>query len=158
MQRETDILQRLLALLKVKKLVELPLVTQQHPAVSELARLISLLDQNGVSNVIFDLSLMRGFDYYTNIVFEVFDKHPENNRSMFGGGRYDGLVGAFGVDPVATVGFGMGDVTLQNFLQTHKLLPKINPGVDAAVILVGEVYPAAQKLLKNMREEGLRLG
>lgn len=36
---------------------------------------------------------MRGFDYYTDIVFEVMDTDPENNRSMFGGGRYDGLVG-----------------------------------------------------------------
>ena len=34
---------------------------------------------------------------------------------MFGGGRYDGLVAQFGVDPVPTVGFGMGDATLYNF-------------------------------------------
>ena len=47
--------------------------------------------------------------------FEVFDKDPENSRSLFGGGRYDGLVGEFGVEPVPTVGFGMGDVTFQNF-------------------------------------------
>ena len=38
---------------------------------------------------------MRGFDYYTGMVFEVFDNHPDNNRAMFGGGRYDGLVGLF---------------------------------------------------------------
>lgn len=156
-QRETDLLQRLLELLRVKKLVELPLVTQQHPAVAELTRLINLLTQNGVHNVVFDISLMRGFDYYTNIVFEVFDKKPENNRSMFGGGRYDGLVGAFGVDPLPTVGFGMGDVTLQNFLEAHHLLPKINVEADAGVVLVGDLYGPAQKYLKSMREEGLRL-
>ena len=135
----------------------MPLVTQQHPAVAELNRLIELLTGNGVSNVVFDLSLMRGFDYYTNIVFEIFDKHPENNRAMFGGGRYDGLIAEFGVEPLPTVGFGMGDVTLQNFLSQHKLLPDLAPETDARVILIGDVYDKAQKVLANLRKEGLRL-
>lgn len=156
-QRDSDLLQRLLAILKVKRLVELPLETQQHPAVSELTRLIKLLNEAEINNVVFDPALARGFDYYTNIIFEVFDKHPENNRSMFGGGRYDGLVAEFGVKPVPTVGFGMGDVTLQNFLHTHKLLPMIATETDAIVILVGDVYDRSQKFLHTFREEGLRI-
>jgi len=100
---------------------------------------------------------MRGFDYYTDIVFEVFDTHPENNRSMFGGGRYDGLVGLFGVEPVPTVGFGMGDVTLQNFLETHKLLPVAKPDTDVYVVLVGDVYVPAQKILAELRQSGLNV-
>jgi histidyl-tRNA synthetase len=67
-------------------------------------------------------SVVRGFDYYTGLVFEVFDTHPENRRSLFGGGRYNNLVGAFGKDTLNAVGFGMGDVTLENFLRTHELL------------------------------------
>lgn len=156
-QRETDVLQRLVALLKVKRLVELPLVTQQHPAVAELAKLLEMLHENGVTNVVLDLTLMRGFDYYTNIVFEVFDNHPDNNRSMFGGGRYDGLVAEFGVKPVPTVGFGMGDVTLQNFLAGHGLLPALAPETDAVVVLIGNIYEAAQKTLATLRNEGLRI-
>jgi histidyl-tRNA synthetase len=146
-----------MTLLKVKKIAELPLVTQQHPAVAELERLIRMLNDNGIKNAVFDITLMRGFDYYTNIVFEVFDTHPDNNRSMFGGGRYDGLVGAFGVDPVPTVGFGMGDVTLQNFLKAHNLLPVIHPETDAVVILIGDVYSSVQSVLKTMRSEGARI-
>jgi histidyl-tRNA synthetase len=156
-QRESDLLQRLLALLKVKRLAELPLVTQQHPAVAELDKLLKMLAENGIDNAVFDPTLMRGFDYYTNIVFEVFDKHPDNNRSMFGGGRYDGLVAEFGVEPVPTVGFGMGDVTLQNFLYSHQLLPVLVPETDAVVILIGDIYEQAQKTLNNMRNEGLRI-
>lgn len=156
-QRETDVLQRLMALLKVRRLVELPLVTQQHPAVAELAKLLEMLHENGVTNAVFDLTLMRGFDYYTNIVFEVFDNHPDNNRSMFGGGRYDGLVAEFGVKPVPTVGFGMGDVTLQNFLTGHGLLPALAPETDAIVVLIGNIYEAAQKTLATLRNEGLRI-
>ena len=156
-QRDTDVLQRLLAILKVKRLAELPLETQQHPAVAELARLIEMLGESGITNLAFDPALARGFDYYTNIVFEVFDTHHDNNRSMFGGGRYDGLVAEFGVDPVSTVGFGMGDVTMQNFLQTHKLLPRLAPETDAAAILIGDVYARAQRVLAGFRDEGIRL-
>jgi histidyl-tRNA synthetase len=100
---------------------------------------------------------MRGFDYYTDIVFEVFDTDPENNRAMFGGGRYDGLVGLFGVEPVPTVGFGMGDVTLENFLKTHKLMPKLQSETDVYVVLIGDVYQNAQVPLTELREMGLRL-
>ncbi len=97
-----------------------------------------MLQASMVSNVKFDITLMRGFDYYTDIVFEVTDTNPENNRSMFGGGRYDGLVGLFGVEPVPTVGFGMGDVTLQNFLESHQLLPELRSQTDVYVVLVGD--------------------
>jgi len=118
---------------------------------------MEMLTASGVSSTVFTPGLIRGFDYYTNIVFEVFDLHPGNNRSMFGGGRYDSLVSAFGVEPVPTVGFGMGDVTLQEFLKAHKLLPRLKPETDAVVVLVGDVYGQAQRTLATLRGEGLRL-
>lgn len=138
-------------ILSARSFEELPEKYRSHPSVAELARLKRLLAKNGVTNVKDDLSLMRGFDYYTDIVFEVFDNHPDNNRSMFGGGRYDGLVGLFGVEPLPTVGFGMGDVTLLNFLKLHGLYPKITPETDAWVLLVGDVYEAAQEHLAYLR-------
>jgi histidyl-tRNA synthetase len=156
-QLETDLLQKLSAILSVKNLQELPLDIQQHPSVNELKSIMELLKASGASNCIFSPSLMRGFDYYTNIVFEVFDKHPENNRSMFGGGRYDGYIQEFGVEPLPVIGFGMGDVTLLNFLQGHELLPRISTETDATAILVGDVYAEAQETISNFRKEGLRL-
>lgn len=108
-------------------------------------------------NAIYDPTIVRGFNYYTDFVFEVFDASPANNRSMFGGGRYDGLVGAFGVEPLPTVGFGMGDVTLQNFLVTHKLLPDLPPETDVIVILIGDVYTKAQDTLSNLRDNGVNV-
>jgi histidyl-tRNA synthetase len=51
---------------------------------------------------------------------------PENNRAMFGGGRYDNLVGLFVKNAkISGVGYGMGDVTLENFLVTHNLVPDL---------------------------------
>lgn len=124
---------------------------------SIIQRLIEALSKAGVSNVGYEPSVIRGIDYYTDIVFEVFDTDPVNSRSMFGGGRYDGLVAQFGVEPVPTVGFGMGDVTLQNFLETHRLLPPLKPETDAVVILIGDVYDKAQPELAKMRASGLNL-
>ncbi len=83
--------------------------------------LLAGLKKRGVMNAEFDANIARGFDYYTGMVFEVFDTDPENRRSLFGGGRYDNLLEVFGVEPVPTVGFGMGDVTIHDFLETHKL-------------------------------------
>jgi histidyl-tRNA synthetase len=156
-QRESGAYDLLLGFLNIKSLDEIPEQLKTHPSVNTLHRLMSLLEDSGVTNFVFDPTLMRGFDYYTDIVFEVFDNHPENNRSMFGGGRYDGLVGLFGVEPVATVGFAMGDVTLQNFLEIHKLLPKFHPETDVYVILIGDVYGRSQKILKDLRSMGVKL-
>jgi histidyl-tRNA synthetase len=136
---------------------ELPKVLLDTQAVQEIQLLFTLLKERGVTNVIFDISLMRGFDYYTDIVFEIYDTHPENSRSLFGGGRYDGLVGLFGVDPVPTAGFGMGDVTIRDFLVDHNLLPKFQSTTDVYMIVLGDVLKKAQKLAKELREEGVKV-
>ena len=57
------------------------------------------LEQRGIKNIAHDPNLVRGFDYYTGTIFEVFDTSPENNRSLFGGGRYDNLLEMFGAGP-----------------------------------------------------------
>ena len=92
----------------------------------ELRALFEALEKTGLSKYcIFDFGIIRGLDYYTGTVFEVFDKAPENNRAMFGGGRYDNLVGLFVNNAkISGVGYGMGDVTLENFLTTHNLVPE----------------------------------
>lgn len=102
-----------------------------------------------------DYALARGFDYYTDIIFEIFDKNPDNNRSLFGGGRYDGLVANFGVEPVPTVGFGMGDVTLVNFLKSNNLVPDLKPSTDVAMLLIGNVIEQAWPLAERLRELGI---
>lgn len=107
----------------------------------------------GVTNVTFNRYLARGFDYYTDLVFEVFDANPDNNRSMFGGGRYDGLVGQFGVEPVATVGFGMGDATLLNFLESNDLVPSMASETDYYIAVVGDAAEGAQKLAQRLRAQ-----
>lgn len=157
-QREAGALDSLLQLLKARRLEDLPAGAQNHESVLKLKLLINMLADSRVTNAKFDVTLMRGFDYYTDIVFEVADTDPENNRSMFGGGRYDGLVAVFGVEPVATVGFGMGDVTLQNFLESHDLLPDLRPETDAYVVVIGDgIYEQALQPIQELRSMGLNV-
>lgn len=156
-QRDSGASNKLLGLLKIKDINHLPEVVRTNSAAMELKELFKVLKDGGVENAVFDLTIMRGFDYYTGIVFEIFDENPENNRSMLGGGRYDGLVGLFGVEPVPTVGFGFGDVTLQNFLEGHKLLPPARSDIDIYAVIIGDSYTAAQKVVDQLREMGLNI-
>ena len=156
-QREAGVSQKLVDLLGTKTLDQLPHNPKTIEPTNNLNSLFMWLKEDGITNIEFDISLMRGFDYYTGVVFEVFDNHPENNRSMFGGGRYDGLVGLFGVEPVPTVGFGMGDVTLQNFLIGNNLVPKLKTETDLYIGLIGDVYAPAQKVIKELREMGVKV-
>jgi histidyl-tRNA synthetase len=101
---------------------------------------------------------VRGFDYYTGTVFEIFDTSPENNRSIFGGGRYDNLLDIFGEESVPTVGFGMGDVTIRDFLETHSLLPEYVPTTDLSIaVLDTEHVGAAHMLAESLRTQGLNV-
>lgn len=91
------------------------------PSSSHLCDSLRLL---GIENVRIDRTIARGFDYYTGTVFEIVDTHPDNNRSMLGGGRYDDLTAMFSTDAIPGVGFGMGDVTMRDFLEIHELIPE----------------------------------
>ena len=154
-QKEGGVTEKVVGLLDAKSLKDLPKEALEQSSAVELDELLSRLRSAGISNVRFDGSLMRGFDYYTGVVFEVFDLNPENNRSMLGGGRYDGLVGLFGVAPVPTVGFGWGDVTLVNFLEANQLLPDLKPETDVYVAVIGDVD--AGPTVAALRYKGLNV-
>jgi histidyl-tRNA synthetase len=145
-------------------------IDQEMPCegTKELLALFTALQKNGItvsgnpedpdSQVVFDPTIMRGLDYYTGTVFEMFDTNPENRRAMFGGGRYDNLVGLFGKDKLSGVGFGMGDVTLRDFLDIHGLLPKMESAVDVFVSLPKEEFHAqAERIARDLRAAELRV-
>lgn len=122
-------------------------------------RLVAALSDAGVTSVVYDPSIVRGFLYYTGMVFEVFDTSPENPRSIFGGGRFDKLVSVFGGDPMPAVGFGMGDVTLQDFLTTHGLMPDEVTGAPQLFVGVpgSDAQAAADAFAEKLRAAGARV-
>jgi histidyl-tRNA synthetase len=145
-----------------------PLAVIEHDAgsSSDVARekrslldTVETLAKRGVDNAVFDPTLTRGFDYYTGVVFEIFDTNPANPRSLFGGGRFDKLVALFGGDPLPAVGFGMGDVTLSDFLDTHHLTPgerDARPELYLGTPSADDI-PAAQAFARDLRAQGSRV-
>ena len=125
----------------------------------ELSALFGALKSTGLDKYcVFDFGIIRGLDYYTGTVFEVFDLAPENNRAMFGGGRYDNLVGLFVKNAkISGVGYGMGDVTLENFLVTHNLVPDLdNEGTKVLVTRFDDVpYEQYTALVDDIRAAGV---
>jgi histidyl-tRNA synthetase len=59
------------------------------------------------------------------MIFEVFDLNKENTRSMFGGGRYNGLSTIFKKDQFDAVGAAPGDETIRLFLESWNLIDKV---------------------------------
>lgn len=119
-------------------------------------KIIDALKKRGIPNVRYDETLVRGFQYYTGMVFEVFDTNPENARSIFGGGRYDNLFEIFGKDKVPAVGFGLGDVIMRDFLETHGLLPNL---ASTTTLMLCPLTPAhrehADTLALQLRQAGV---
>lgn len=119
-----------------------------------LEELRKILDILGVHNMVVDTQTTRGFDYYTGMVFEIFDMDPANKRSLAGGGRYDNLLSMFGGDQIPAVGFAMGDVTAKDFLDAHELLPDYAPATELMLAVVeAECMTHAIKLAQDLRRE-----
>lgn len=111
-----------------------------------LRKVFDLLNKTKLAKYcMFDPSIIRGFDYSDGIVYEVFDKNPKNNRSMFGGERFDKLINIFGNFELPATGFAMGDVTLLEFLKAWNLLPN---GENANSYLV-TLWPAEDEESSN---------
>ncbi len=105
----------------------------------------------------FDPLIVRGLDYYTSTVFEVFDVSPENRRSIFGGGRYDNLTALFSKQRIPGIGFGLGDVTLMDFLETHELKPAPDVSPDAVVLCAEPSLRGSMKeVAARLREAGVK--
>ncbi len=91
----------------------------------ELTSFIQLLEDAEISEYCtFSPKVVRGLDYYTGIVYEVFDTGKENIRSIFGGGRYDDLLSLFSDEKITGTGFGMGVLMFSLFLKTYNLIPE----------------------------------
>ena len=107
----------------------------------------SLLDVAGLKYTV-NPYIVRGLDYYTKTVFEFVSENIGAQGTVCGGGRYDNLVGMFAKNAkISGVGYGMGDVTLENFLVTHDLIPNIYAeGVKVLVTKFDDVLSTFQKV------------
>jgi histidyl-tRNA synthetase len=113
----------------------------------------AMLDAAGI---VYEINprLVRGLDYYCNTVFEWVTDKLGAQGTVCAGGRYDGLVEQLGGKPTSAVGFAMGIERLVLLLQELQVIPEaIGQSVDAYLVSVGDVKPAAFKLAETIRTE-----
>ncbi|CAD8196519.1 unnamed protein product [Paramecium pentaurelia] len=113
-EEQTEILSKMVQLRGepfqlIQQLKEQKIFEQQgKEALDEMELLFTLLKyMNGLKNVIFDLSLARGLDYYTGLIQETVLLGGQLG-SISGGGRYDDLVGMFSKNSIPCVGASIG--------------------------------------------------
>ena len=126
-------------------------------AVESLKRLFDLLGAYGVGEWCrFDIGIVRGLAYYTGPVWEVHDLKGEF-RAIFGGGRYDRLLGDLGGQPMPACGFGGGDVVLGLLLEERGLGPEAERPADYYVAsMAGENWPDVLAVVRHLRGRGAR--
>jgi len=122
--------------------------------VKPLYDIFEKLESQGLTEYVkFDPAIVRGLDYYTGLVFEIFDKNPENRRAIAGGGAYANLLQIFNEPALEGMGMGLGEVPLTDFLTTHNLLPDFSKAdVDYLVAyLVPDAESNAFELAAKLR-------
>jgi len=124
--------------------------------VDRMKNLSKALESYGVLDYCkLDLSIVRGLAYYTGLVFEAFDSEGEL-RALFGGGRYDNLVGLFGEQEVPAVGFAFGYSTTIELLKKEDLWPITDIETDVYVLTVSEsVRDTGIDYARKLRNKGL---
>lgn len=91
----------------------------------ELARMMELAKPYNISDKLkFDISLVRGLEYYTGLVFEIGIK--DLKVSLGGGGRYDKMIKAFGGPDLPATGISFGLSRLLQYMEENNIfnLPK----------------------------------
>ena len=116
-----------------------------------------LINKTGLCNAVsYSPSTVRGLDYYTGLVFEVYGVKNNIERALFGGGRYDNLISSYVNENVSGIGFGMGVYIFTLFLSELNLLPDpqaLSPKKTCLIALLdNKEYPFAccvKEFLKN---------
>ncbi len=123
-----------------------------------MKELVEMLDSYGVLEVVsLDMSIVRGLDYYTGLVFEVFDKKGEL-RAICGGGRYDKLVELFGGKGVPAVGFAIGDAVIEELMKREGVWPEEELKTDVYVLPVSkDARKEATEIVKQLRKKNLKV-
>lgn len=110
------------------------------------------------SRLIIDLTLARGLNYYTGIIFEAKAPAAVKIGSIGGGGRYDDLTGLFGVPDIPGVGISFGVDRIYDVMEELKLFPAaIHTGTQVLFFNLGnEESKSAFILMQQLRTKGVR--
>jgi histidyl-tRNA synthetase len=111
------------------------------------------LKSRGVKNVQLNLGVVRGLDYYSGLVFEVFDPSTAIG-ALVGGGRYDKLTEIFGRKDIGTTGAAGGVERILSAMRNHNLMKLKSKPLIYVVYSSEIVKNYAIRIVSDLRTNG----
>ncbi|PIW32609.1 MAG: histidine--tRNA ligase [Nitrosopumilales archaeon CG15_BIG_FIL_POST_REV_8_21_14_020_37_12] len=130
--------------------VEQKFDTSQLESWDEIKSLVDSLENRGVSNVRINFGIVRGLDYYSGMVFEVFDKNSTLG-ALAGGGRYDALTKAFGREDIGATGVAGGVERIILTMQEQGIIPEIYHNRVSVLYINDEMQKVAMSIASLLR-------
>lgn len=128
--------------------------------VKELEYVVKQVTAIGLDKAVLEvnITLARGLDYYTGIIYEVTAPKEIKLGSIGGGGRYDDLTGIFGMKDMSGVGISFGLDRIYLVLEELELFPEtVIKGTEVLFINFGEKEAAyAMQAVVKLRRHGIR--
>ena len=146
-------------ILKFSEIKGLPEEIEKEVDVSQLKnwdRILQLFDtlkNRGVNNVRINFGIVRGLDYYSGIVFEVFEKNDVG--ALVGGGRYDTLTKAFGRNDLGATGAAGGVERIVLLLEKQKVNTQSKEDRISIVFINDDMKKIAINLASQLRLKGI---
>jgi len=150
---DTDKLEKILEFSQIKgsiKEVEEKIDAANLVSWDYLKELFTSLENRGVSNVRINFGIVRGLDYYSGTVFEVFDKNSTLG-ALAGGGRYDSLTKAFGREDIGATGVAGGVERIILTMQEQKIISDRLQARVSVLYINGEMQKVAMSIASLLR-------
>ena len=120
-----------------------------------LKNLWDSLENRQVSSKEINLGIVRGLDYYSGVVFEVFD-HDIGNDALAGGGRYDRLTKAFGREDIGATGMAGGVERTISAMDARNIEWKNNTRYVSVMYMRSDLEKEAMRIASQLRRAGIR--
>jgi len=150
---ETEKLEKILEFSQIKgtiQQVEQSFDVSELESWDELKQLFDSLENRGVSNVRINFGIVRGLDYYSGIVFVVFDTNSTLG-ALAGGGRYDTLTKAFNREDIGATGVAGGVERIILTMQEQKIIPDILQNRVAVLYINDDMQKVAHSIASLLR-------
>ena len=121
---------------------------------NEIKVVFESLRYRNVKNIRINFGIVRGLDYYSGIVFEVFDTTYREIGALAGGGRYDTLPALFGRDDLGATGVAGGIERIRLALENQKSEFGTSRQRISVLYVNGEMRNTAITLASELRDEG----
>ncbi|MGI0061582.1 MAG: histidine--tRNA ligase [Nitrosotalea sp.] len=134
--------------------IEKQIDTSQIKNWDKILQLFDTLKNRGVNNVRINFGIVRGLDYYSGIVFEVFET-DFGTGALVGGGRYDTLTRAFGRNDLGATGAAGGVERIALLLEKQQISVRNSESRISVVFVNSDMQKIAIGIASKLRLKGI---